>query len=309
MTRKRTDLHGVLAVDKATGFTSHDVVAIARRALGTREVGHTGTLDPMATGVLILAVGEGTKLVHHLTALSKAYDATLRLGQATDTLDADGKVVRELPVPALTRERVQEAAGQFLGEHDQRVPAFSAVKVGGAALYKQARKGQEVEAPVRRVRLDEVLVHDVQGQDVTLRLRCGKGFYVRAFARDLAEALGTVGHLTALRRTENGFVTLDDCCPQATLQAAAKGDEAARAALRQALVPLSQLALRFGHVVLTPEGVQCALHGKPIPLACVHGETPSREDVVMAVDAQGEPVALVTGTESGFRVVRGFRCS
>lgn len=204
--------HGVLVVDKPAGMTSHDVVARARRALRTRAVGHAGTLDPGATGVLVIAVGEATKLVPWLTAADKAYTATLRLGVATDSLDADGVVVASETPPDVDRDTVQREANAFLGPHRQQAPAVSAIKVDGVRLHARARRGEAVEPPFRDVELHSVVIDAVEGPDIHLSLRCAKGFYVRSFARDLAARLGTLGHLTALRRTGSGRFELADAC-------------------------------------------------------------------------------------------------
>lgn len=210
----------MLVVDKPRGMTSHDVVARARRALRTRAVGHAGTLDPMATGVLVIAVGEATKLVPSLTADDKAYDATIQLGVATDSLDADGSETARAEVPTLSLAEVQAAADGFLGPHRQRAPAVSAIKVDGERLHAKARRGEVFEAPVRDVVLHAVDVRSVADARVELSLRCAKGFYVRSFGRDLAEALGTVGHLTALRRTSSGRFDLSTACQVEELDAA-----------------------------------------------------------------------------------------
>ncbi|MCB9619548.1 MAG: tRNA pseudouridine(55) synthase TruB [Sandaracinus sp.] len=196
--------HGVLVIDKPPGMTSHDVVSRVRRAFRTRAVGHAGTLDPMATGVLVLALGEATKLVPWLTADDKSYEATLRLGTATDSLDADGAITETTAVPELTLADIQHAADAFVGPHAQRAPAVSAIKVDGVRLHARARRGEAVEPPLRDVVLHEVEVLDYRAPDVAFRLRSGKGFYVRSFGRDLASRLGTLGHLTSLRRTASG---------------------------------------------------------------------------------------------------------
>ncbi len=166
----------------------------------------------MATGVLVIAVGEATKLVPWLTADDKAYDATLLLGVATNSLDADGYETARAAVPSLTLAQVQAAAESFLGPHRQRAPAVSAIKVGGERLHAKARRGELVEPPVREVTLHSVRVVAVETERVDLSLRCAKGFYVRSFGRDLADALGTVGHLTALRRVASGRFDLSSAC-------------------------------------------------------------------------------------------------
>jgi tRNA pseudouridine55 synthase len=263
----------------------------------------------MATGVLILAVGEATKLVNQLTALSKVYETTLKLGRATDSLDADGITVEERDVPALALEAVRTAAERFQGEIEQQVPAVSAVKVDGQALYARARKGQDVVAPVRTVTLERIEVLALRADAIDLRLRCSKGFYVRSLGRDLACALGTVGHLSALRRTENGFFQVEGAVPFDELRTAARGDESLRAAVRARLVPLQQLVRQLHHVVLEEEGVRHARHGRLIPASSVITEQrgswvygPAR----VALDEAGNPIAIVEPSGEGFRVARGF---
>ncbi len=306
--------HGVLVVDKAQGATSHDVVACARRALSTREIGHAGTLDPMATGVLVLAVGEATKLVNYLTAADKVYTATLRLGQATDSLDADGSVVEERDVPALSLEQVREVAGKFLGEIEQRVPAVSAIKVQGTPLYKSARKGHVVEAPVRKVRVRSLDILDVREHEVDFQVHSSKGFYVRSLGRDLAESLGTVGHLSALRRLESGFFSLSGAHSFADLRNARESEEL-RAQIRASVIPLTDVARRLSHVTLSSEGKTHAQHGRLIPKACVLEESlreGAESAVVAAFDEDGALLALLepsaeSESEGALRVVRGFR--
>ncbi|MAQ13745.1 MAG: tRNA pseudouridine(55) synthase TruB [Sandaracinus sp.] len=202
-------LSGVVIVDKPQGPTSHDVVGRIRRALDTGRVGHAGTLDPMATGVLVIAVGEGTKLVPYLTAADKAYRATLSIGVATDSLDAEGERVGEGPLLAVDQAEVQRVADGFLGPHLQRAPKVSAIKVDGERLHAKARRGDDFEAPEREVTLHSVQILEVAPDRVELELRAAKGFYVRSFGRDLAAALGTVGHLSMLRRTASGAFDVD----------------------------------------------------------------------------------------------------
>jgi tRNA pseudouridine55 synthase len=207
------DRSGLVVVDKPGGVTSHDVVARVRRIAGTRKVGHAGTLDPMATGVLLVGVNRATRLLGHLALTEKAYDATIRLGATTTTDDAEGEVVRRTGTGHLTGEDVCAAVPRFVGDIEQRPSAVSAVKVGGRRAYARVRAGEEVELPPRRVTVHELRVHDVRRDDealaVELSVRCSSGTYVRALARDLGEALGVGGHLTALRRTAVGPFRLD----------------------------------------------------------------------------------------------------
>jgi len=299
---------GVLVVDKPLGPTSHDVVARARRALRTREIGHAGTLDPMATGVLVLAVGEATKLVPYLTADDKRYEARLALGATTSSLDAQGEVTETAPVPPLDLVAVQRAAEAFLGEHDQEAPIVSAIKVDGEALHRRARRGEKVEAPVRRVVLHAVTVTAIEGAELVFELHAGKGFYVRSFGRDLARALGTVGHLVALRRTASGRFRIEDAVP---FEAFAKVDDASREALVGRLLPLGEAVAALPRVTLTERGAKDAFHGRPILLAEGVAEgaaslVPGRAAALFAPDGSLLAIGELRDASS-LRVVRGFR--
>ena len=301
--------HGLLLCDKPSGPTSHDVVAIARRALGSRRIGHAGTLDPMATGLLVLAVGEARKLLRYLTLDDKCYEATLRLGDETDTLDAEGRVVDSVPVPAnLDLAQIRAAARAFEGEIVQRVPDVSAIKRGGRPLYELARRGEPVDAPERRVLLRSLEIQAHRGTEIDLRIDCGKGFYVRALARDLARALGTVGHLCALRRTRSGRFTVEHGVGFEQLRAAAAGDEQRRAELEHALVPIRAALLPAPALALDPPGVDDARHGRPVAHARVTAGVVPGADIepILLCDAAGEPVALARSSGSALHIVRGF---
>jgi len=199
---------GLVVVDKPAGMTSHDVVARVRRLAGTRKVGHAGTLDPMATGVLVLGVGRATRLLGHLLLTDKAYDATIRIGATTTTDDAEGELLETRPTTSITGDDVTAALRAMVGEIDQVPSTVSAIKVDGRRAYALARSGERVELAARRVRIDEITVHRVELPDVDVSVRCSSGTYVRAIARDLGVALGVGGHLTALRRTAVGPFTL-----------------------------------------------------------------------------------------------------
>lgn len=206
-------MHGVLVVDKPKGITSFDVVREVRRALGVKKVGHTGTLDPMATGVLPVCIGDGTKIAQFITEATKAYDATVKLGATTDTLDAEGKTLETRPVPHLTRELLEAALERFRGPIQQVPPMYSAIKVGGKRLYELARAGEEVERQPRAVTVFELVLRDFSADEVKLSVRCSKGFFVRTLAADLGEALGCGAHLCALRRTQSGPFVLAQSIP------------------------------------------------------------------------------------------------
>ena len=211
-----TELDGVLLVDKASGMTSHDVVAIVRRSLGFKKVGHCGTLDPLATGLLIVVLGRGTKIQDLLMAEDKEYVGTLSLGSTTDSQDADGVIVETQPVPELTREQIDAAFGKFQGDFYQLPPMVSAIKKDGVPLYKLARQGKTVEREPRFVHVFAHEINEVRLPEVDFRVVCSKGFYVRTYAHDIGVDLGCGAHLKTLRRTKSGrfdlqrSVTVDD---------------------------------------------------------------------------------------------------
>jgi tRNA pseudouridine55 synthase len=255
---------GLLIVDKPAGCTSHDVVAWARRAFGTREVGHAGTLDPAATGVLVLLVGEATKLSSWITAEDKSYDATLRFGVETDSLDLDGAVTRTVREgEAVDAAALAGALASMRGTMSQVPPAVSAVKVDGVAAHERVRRGEDVVLAARDVSLLEVALRDVRGADADISLTCSKGFYVRSFARDLAARLGTVAHLRALRRTRSGCFTLAEAVAGDVLRAA-RTDLDARAAARARLIPLARLEGRVASLRLDAARAQDMLRGRAV---------------------------------------------
>ncbi|MBE2252901.1 MAG: tRNA pseudouridine(55) synthase TruB [Myxococcus sp.] len=210
-------MNGVLVVDKPRGPTSFDVVQLVRRALKVKKAGHTGTLDPMATGVMAVCLGDATRIVQVLTDGDKAYDATVKLGVTTDTLDAEGAVQRTRAVPALTREALEVALARFRGPQLQTPPMYSAIRKDGKRLYELARAGEEVEREARPVTVYALTLNDFSSDELKLSVRCSKGFFVRTLAADLGEALGCGAHLTALRRTQSGPFLLARAVPLADL--------------------------------------------------------------------------------------------
>jgi len=296
----------VLVVDKSRGPTSHDIVGRVRKAFDTGAVGHAGTLDPMATGVLVIAIGEATKLVQHLTSADKAYEATVSLGEETDSLDADGVVVGRAEVPALSEDEVQAAAERFVGATRQRAPVVSAIKVDGRPLHERARRGEKVEAPERDVFVHTLTVQEIENAAIRFSVTAAKGFYVRSLGRDLAAALGTVGHLTELRRTRSGTFDLGGAVPADTVFRAASGEADAIAALEAALIPIAD-AWSGPKTTLSPEGVEDARHGRAVAEDRRDTLSASEGDVVAMLDAAGAIVALgrLEG-EGTLKVVRGF---
>jgi len=255
---------GVLVVDKPAGWTSHDVVARCRRLAGTRKVGHAGTLDPMATGVLVLGLGRATRLLGYLAATTKTYEATVRLGESTTTDDADGEPLAQVDASALTDDQIAAAVAPISGEIMQRPSAVSAIKVDGKRAYARVRAGEEVELRARAVRVDEFVVLATRRAestvDLDVRVRCSTGTYVRALARDLGESLGVGGHLTALRRTRVGAFRIDRAHPLDDL-----------AELDPESLPILPLrdaaAASFEPVIVaSPDDVEAVRHGRPLQL-------------------------------------------
>ncbi|MEY3774215.1 MAG: hypothetical protein RLZZ129_995 [Verrucomicrobiota bacterium] len=201
MIGRMKELEGVLLVDKPTDHTSHDVVARLRRKLQMKRIGHAGTLDPMATGLLIMLIGKATKISQYLISLDKEYEGTIELGKVTDSQDAQGQLMETKPVPALTEAELRTAMQGFLGDQYQTPPMYSAIKIDGVPLYKSARKGEEIEREPRFIRVSEFELTRFGLPAFDFRLRCSKGTYVRTIAHDLGQRLGCGAHLAALRRT------------------------------------------------------------------------------------------------------------
>lgn len=219
MTNKPSSLSGLVVVDKPAGWTSHDVVGKLRKVFGTRKVGHSGTLDPMATGVLVCGVGQGTRLMGYVSDAGKSYDATIRLGLTTSTDDAEGDIVSTTSVEldAELEKTARAGLSAMVGEIDQRPSSVSAIKVDGERAYEKVRRGESVQLPARRVTIEQIAVHSLQAGehertpvvDLEVTVGCSSGTYIRAIARDLGEQLGLGGILTSLRRTRVGEFTVD----------------------------------------------------------------------------------------------------
>lgn len=231
---------GVLLIDKAEEMTSHDVVAIARRALNTKKIGHCGTLDPMATGLLMLVIGRATKIQDLLMSEDKQYVGTLTLGATTSTQDRQGEVLETKPVGDLTKEQIEAAFNGFMGEFEQIPPMVSAIKKDGVPLYKLARKGIEIVREPRKVHVTGFEITRIELPEIDFVVNCSKGFYVRTYAHDIGEKLGCGAHLSALRRTRSGKFTLDRSVPVAELKTTPRED------LYKALVSLAEISLMRG---------------------------------------------------------------
>lgn len=282
---------GLVVVDKPAGMTSHDVVSRLRRFFHTKRVGHAGTLDPMATGVLVLGIERGTKFLAHLVATTKAYDATIRLGAATTTDDAEGEPTWGESAASLSGEAVRAGVEKLTGEIMQRPASVSAIKIAGRRAHELVRSGEEVEIPARPVTVFSFDVHDLRREgeflDLEVSVSCSSGTYIRSLARDLGEALGVGGHLTALRRTEVGPFALPDAVPLDSLET----DPRLSLSLDEALIR-SYPVLE----VTTEEGAALAM-GKWL-------EPRGLQGVHAAVDPEGKAIALIR--EKGKRLATVF---
>ena len=211
MAREQNDVQGILPVDKPKDWTSHDVIAKLRGAFRIKKIGHAGTLDPMATGVLAVLLGKSTKLSDTLMASKKTYEMTVRFDIETNTQDITGEVVKESPLPeGFGKEMLLKVLPEFKGEIEQLPPMFSAIKVKGKKLYDIARKGQEIEREKRPVTIYELELLELKGSEAKLSCVCSKGTYVRTLAHDIGQKLGCGGTLTELRRTKGGFLTIEE---------------------------------------------------------------------------------------------------
>ena len=215
-------------MDKPAGMTSHDVVSRVRREFGTRKVGHAGTLDPMATGVLILGIERGTKFLAHMVTATKAYNATISLGASTTTDDFEGEIISQTSAAHITDAEILSAIANLTGDIMQKPAKVSAIKIDGKRAYQRVRDGEDVDIPARPVTVDrfEVLESRQSPREVDVVVECSSGTYIRSLARDLGEALGVGGHLTALRRTEVGPFSLDDASPLDSMELSLNLDEA-----------------------------------------------------------------------------------
>ena len=287
-----TDIAGVLNIDKSAGMTSHDVVNRVRRVAQTRRVGHAGTLDPLATGVLLLCLGRATRLVEYLVGQPKVYEAEIRLGQTTNTYDADGEVVQERPL-TFSPQDLENALAQFRGEIEQVPPMFSAIKQDGQPLYKLARQGKEVARKTRQVTIFDLSVLAWDAPHLTVRVACSSGTYIRSLAHDLGEVLGCGGHITQLRRTAVGdfwvdtAVSLDDLSPEN---------------ISSHLLPLDTAVAHLPRLDLTIQESDDLLQGKQTSSPSPH----SPQTLARAYNPQAEFIGVVTATNDGWRAKKMF---
>jgi tRNA pseudouridine55 synthase len=274
-------ISGVLVVDKPIGLTSHDVVQIIRKGTNIRRAGHTGTLDPRASGVLVILVGPAVRLSEYVSASDKRYQAVVRLGQSTDTYDADGRVVSTSPVN-ITEDEFANALKQFIGEIEQVPPPYSAVKVKGKKAYEMAREGEEVELLPRKIQVYNLDLLEWAPPDAVIDVYCSSGTYVRSLAHDLGEALGCGAHLVGLRRTKSGRFTLRDAVPLRKLR-----ESFENGTWYQHLIPAAEALSDWPSIELTHTQVDDVRHGHRIPGDKELGK------LARGISEQGELVALL----------------
>ncbi|HYU32701.1 MAG TPA: tRNA pseudouridine(55) synthase TruB [Thermoanaerobaculia bacterium] len=288
---------GLLLVDKEGGFTSHDVVQKVRRILKQKKIGHCGTLDPDATGLLLLTLGTATRLTRFLIRAPKVYEGTIRLGIATDTYDASGQVVATAPaeaVAALTREQVAEAMKGFEGDIEQKPPPFSAKKINGVKYYELARRGEEVPDEAKEVTVFELSpLSELEDGRIRFRLACSSGTYARGLAHDLGAALGVGGHLAQLRRTRIGSFAVESAANLARLEEAMAAGQPP-GALGGAWIPFDQIPLPFSEVTADPQQETRISHGQTVLVRELAGE---EGDWVKLVNRRREFIAVGTVVE------------
>ncbi len=279
-------ISGVLVVDKPVGLTSHDVVQIVRKGTNIRRAGHTGTLDPRASGVLVILIGPAVRLSEYVSASDKRYQAVIRLGASTDTYDADGRIVSTSPVDKLTETQFEEALQAFVGEIEQVPPPYSAVKVKGRKAYEIARDGEEIDLAPRRIKVYSLELLEWAPPEVVIDVYCSSGTYVRSLAHDLGEKLGCGAHLIGLRRTKSGRFTLRDAVPLRRLREAFEDGN-----WYQFLIPAAEALSDWPAIELTQDQVEAIRHGHRI--STEDSAVESGVNMVRGVSEQGELVALL----------------
>ncbi len=280
-------ISGVLVVDKPIGMTSHDVVNAIRFGTGIRRAGHTGTLDPRASGVLVILVGPAVRLSEYVSASDKRYQAIIRMGASTDTFDADGRFTRQLqPSINVTEQQFEETLKNFVGEIEQTPPPYSAVKVRGRRAYDMARRGEPVALPPRKINVYHLEVLEWAPPEVVVDVHCSSGTYVRSLANDLGEALGTGAYLVGLRRTKSGRFSLRDATPLRKLQEAFRAGN-----WYQYLIPAAEALGDWPAVELNPDEVEAVKHGHRIPAN--PADRPGINNLVRGVSMAGELVSLM----------------
>ncbi|MGH8909565.1 MAG: tRNA pseudouridine(55) synthase TruB [Egibacteraceae bacterium] len=296
-------MDGVLIVDKPAGMTSHDVVAAVRRAAGQRRVGHAGTLDPDATGVLVMCLGRATRLAAYLQASVKTYDARVRLGVETTTLDASGEVTAERDASAVDEAGLCEALKSFVGQIQQMPPMVSAVKVGGERLYRKARRGEVVERPLRTVQIHDIVLEDFEPgpqAEAAFLVTCSSGTYIRTLAADVGERLGVGAHLVTLRRLGSGRFSLEDAVDLGKV-----GELGAQGRLAEALLTPAQAIADYPSVTVDAQSAWAVGNGRPLDATGMPGPVAVLDQagrlLAMVGDRDGKawPLAVLAGQGDG----------
>jgi len=275
-------ISGVLVVDKPVGLTSHEVVQIIRHGTNIRRAGHTGTLDPRASGVLIVLIGPAVRLSEYVSASDKRYQAIIRLGATTDTFDADGRFTSKDETPQITEEQFETALKTFVGEIIQTPPPYSAVKVHGRPAYDMAREGEEVQLEPRKIQVYNLELLEWAPPEAVIDVYCSSGTYVRSLAHDLGEALGCGAHLVGLRRTKSGRFTLREAVPLRKLR-----ETFENGTWYQLLIPAAEALSDWPSIELTHEQVEAVRHGHRVPGNEIQGK------LARGISQQGELVALL----------------
>ncbi len=281
----RNAVSGVLVIDKPVGMTSHDVVQIVRRGTGIRRSGHAGTLDPRASGVLVVLLGPAVRLSEWVAASDKRYMATLRLGARTDTYDAEGRVLEERPCPDLTPEQFRQVLEQFKGEIEQVPPSYSAVRVKGRRAYDLARQGKEVRLKPRKVHIYELELLEWEPPEAVLEVHCSSGTYIRTLVDDIGKVVGCGAHLVGLRRTQSGHFTLRDAVPLARLQEAFLAGD-----WYKYLLPAADALPDWPLVELNADEVDKVRFGHSLP---ARWENLPEGQLIRAIGDQGDLVAIM----------------
>ena len=307
-------MNGVLIIDKPQGWTSHDVVAWVRKVLRIRKVGHGGTLDPLATGVLPIYLGEGTKLVPFNLDGTKEYIATMKLGQETDTLDADGKIIAEKVEFPRTQQELEEALNQFRGKIRQKPPLYSAIKQNGIPLYKRARSGEIPEVAERDAVIHALSLKDFSFPRVTLEITCGRGTYIRSLCADVGRSLGCGAHLVELRRTRSGRFGLGEALTLEEISRLAERKE-----IEGKIIPLSESVDLAGKIMLEERAIARVRQGQPLLLSDLPpgqkerlrkgqrwGLLQGARDLVAIAESQVDSEPWISGDFKALRVLRVF---
>lgn len=273
---------GLLLIDKPAGMTSHDLVALVRRGASLKRVGHAGTLDPLATGLMLILLGDATRLSEYLVGVDKVYEAAVRLGLRTDTDDLEGEVIEQRPLPTLSVETIEAALESFTGLIQQRPPAYSAIKIAGREAYKRARAGEEIDLPARPVTIYDIELLGIELPLLQLRVHCSSGTYIRSLARDLGESLGSLGTLNGLRRLRCGIHEID-----AAISLDALNLRFADGSWTEALLSPAEALAELPQLLVSDSQTLELVHGRAIP-APDDGHGPC-----CAIDSAGDLVAML----------------